>query len=119
QVAIAACEQCGMNRVPQILAPLSLEQWFEQLKSHSANKSVVSHTVSQKLVLAPSQQAIRLDFKGSQSFDLLIGPEGGLSDAEIQLAQAYDFQCWTLGERILRTETAPVVALSALLFAYS
>ena len=115
QVAIAACEQCGMNRVPQILPPLSLQQWFEQLNTQQANLPFQM----QRLVLAPAQQAVRITFKLPQSFALLIGPEGGLSDAEIELAQSNDFKCWTLGERIFRTETAPVAALSALLFAYS
>lgn len=115
QIAIAACEQCGMNRVPQILPPLSLQHWFEQLETQQAELSVNT----QRLVLAPAQQPVRISFQLPQSFELLIGPEGGLSETEIELAQSYDFKCWTLGERIFRTETAPVAALSALLFGYS
>ncbi|XID75556.1 16S rRNA (uracil(1498)-N(3))-methyltransferase [Alkanindiges sp. WGS2144] len=109
QVAIAACEQCGMNIVPKILAPLTLEDWLLQPCSSD----------TKKLVLAPAQQAIRFGMPFPSFFYLLVGPEGGLSDAEIELANAHGFQNWTLGERILRTETAPVAALSALLFAES
>jgi 16S rRNA (uracil1498-N3)-methyltransferase len=45
---------------------------------------------------------------------LLIGPEGGLSEAEVSLAKQYDFSAIALGPRVLRTETAPIVALTAL-----
>lgn len=109
QVAIAACEQCGLNRIPTILPPLSLQDWFGQLES----------VAGRKLVLAPSRQPVRFDAPFPASLYLLVGPEGGLSQAEIELANTNDFECWTIGERVLRTETAPVVALSALLFAYS
>ena len=47
-------------------------------------------------------------------FILLIGAEGGLSEQEIQLAMARQFVAWQLGERVLRTETAPVTALATL-----
>lgn len=109
QVAIAACEQCGMNQVPQILPPLSLQEWFSQLESIEARK----------LVLAPARHPVSFTMPFPQSLYLLVGPEGGLSSAEIELASSKNFECWTLGERILRTETAPVAAMSALLFAYS
>lgn len=109
QVAIAACEQCGMNRVPKILPPLALADWFNQLRT----------TTAQKLVLAPARQPVSFSVPFPEAIYLLIGPEGGLTDLEIEQAQANQFECWTLGERILRTETAPVAAMSALLFAYS
>lgn len=108
QVAIAACEQCGLNRVPQVLAPLSIEQWFTQLNEIS----------SLKLVLAPSLQPFKFSTPFPSQIHLLIGPEGGLSEAEINLAKQHHFQAWTIGERILRTETAPVVALTAVMIAH-
>ncbi len=108
QIAIAACEQCGMNRVPEILAPLTLSEWFRQ----------ASKAGTLKLVLAPEQENFNFDnINFPQSIQLLIGPEGGLSEVEIHDALQHGFKCWTLGQRVLRTETAPVVALSALLFA--
>lgn len=109
QVAIAACEQCGMNRVPEILPALALQEWFGQLESTNARK----------LVLAPARQPISFKPPLARSCYLLVGPEGGLTDTEIELAGSNGFECWTLGNRILRTETAPVAALSVLLFAYS
>ncbi|WP_343596470.1 16S rRNA (uracil(1498)-N(3))-methyltransferase [Acinetobacter sp.] len=101
-IAIAACEQCGMNRVPQILPPISLNEWFAQPLPET------------KLVLAPNKQALQLSATQIAQVALLIGPEGGLSEAEIETANQAGFQNWCIGERVLRTETAPVVALSIL-----
>ncbi|KAA8734848.1 16S rRNA (uracil(1498)-N(3))-methyltransferase [Acinetobacter qingfengensis] len=99
-IAIAACEQCGMNRIPKILAPLAVETWVQQ------------HQADLKLVMALSQEKFSLPTPLPQNIAVLIGPEGGLSDTEIHTANQYDFQSWTIGSRVLRTETAPIVALS-------
>ncbi|MEB3767755.1 16S rRNA (uracil(1498)-N(3))-methyltransferase [Acinetobacter sp. MD2] len=101
-IAIAACEQCGLNIVPKILAPMTLTDWFKQDLPNT------------KLVLAPNKQALQLDANQLKNIALLIGPEGGLSGAEITTANEAGFQNWCIGERVLRTETAPVVALSIL-----
>lgn len=101
-VAIAACEQCGMNRVPKILAPISLDKWL------------VSELPSSRLVLAPNKDQENVLLNSSSEIALLIGPEGGLSEAEIQQSNENGFLNWCIGERVLRTETAPVVALSIL-----
>ena len=103
QVAIAACEQCGLNRVPQILPPLSLEEWLVQIKSEL------------KLVLAPIHAPKPLPKTLPATISLLIGAEGGLSVAEIEMAEKSGFLKWQIGERVLRTETAPVVALAYLM----
>ena len=101
-IAIAACEQCGMNIVPQILAPLSLEQWLQ------------TALPTTKLVLAPEKEQTDVLNDASRDIVLLIGPEGGLSEAEISQANDHGFKNWCIGARVLRTETAPVVALSIL-----
>ena len=101
-IAIAACEQCGMNLVPQILAPLSLNEWIKTELPQS------------KFVLAPEKEQTDVLKDISPDIALLIGPEGGLNEAEIDQANQYGFKNWCIGDRILRTETAPVVALSIL-----
>ncbi|KGT48711.1 MULTISPECIES: 16S rRNA (uracil(1498)-N(3))-methyltransferase [Acinetobacter] len=101
-VAIAACEQCGMNIVPKILPPLSLENWLN------------SELPATKLVLAPNKNEVDVLKEATPELALLIGPEGGLSEAEITAANTKGFVNWCIGERVLRTETAPVVALSIL-----
>ena len=101
-IAIAACEQCGLNIVPEILAPMSLEKWLD------------TELPNTKLVLAPNKDETDVLADATLDLALLIGPEGGLSEAEISAANQKGFLNWCIGERILRTETAPVVALSIL-----
>jgi len=101
-VAIAACEQCGLNRVPQILPPLTLTDWLP-----TSNAAL-------KLVLAPIDAPDPLPERLPLSIALLIGAEGGLSDSELATAVDAGFERWQIGARVLRTETAPVVALARL-----
>ncbi|ENV09014.1 MULTISPECIES: 16S rRNA (uracil(1498)-N(3))-methyltransferase [Acinetobacter] len=101
-VAIAACEQCGMNRVPQVLPPISLTEWLN------------SELPSSRFVLAPNKDQTNVLLNSLPDIALLIGPEGGLSEAEINTANQHQFKNWCIGDRVLRTETAPVVALSIL-----
>lgn len=101
-VAIAACEQCGLNIVPQIIAPMTLEQWTANVQADL------------KLVMALSDGKVNFPQPLPSQIALLIGAEGGLSQKEIETAHQHSFQSWTIGKRVLRTETAPVVALSIL-----
>lgn len=103
QIAISACEQCGRVRVPQIVAPLLLADWLP------------TATTALKLVLDHEEQGA-LPTARPEGVSLLIGPEGGLSPAEIAQAKAAGFNGLALGSRVLRTETAPVAALSVLQF---
>lgn len=115
QVAISACEQCGLNIIPKILPPQPLTTWVTQdfkigLKLVLAvprNNATHSQVNTRLAILQQLQQ----DFA---KFYLLIGSEGGLSDKELSLALENSFLAWQLGERVLRTETAPVVALARL-----
>jgi len=106
-VAIAACEQCGMNRVPQILAPIALADWLS------------TDLPASRFVLAPNKDQANVLLNSPPDLALLIGPEGGLSEAEILLANQHQFKNWCIGDRVLRTETAPVVALSILNYHFS
>ena len=99
QVAISACEQCGRSSVPTIHSPVLLADW---LKACDEELKLVLHPVAEPL----------LSHAKPASLAFLIGPEGGLSDAEVEQAKAAGFQAARLGPRVLRTETAPVVALA-------
>jgi 16S rRNA (uracil1498-N3)-methyltransferase len=99
QVAISACEQSGRSVLPVIHPPLSLSDWLGQT---DADLKLVLHPVA-----APLESHAR-----PQSLAFLIGPEGGLSEAEVEQARATGFHAARLGPRVLRTETAPVVALA-------
>ena len=98
RIVIGACEQCGRACVPAIHPPKHLATWV--VSAESALKWVLDHQTSTAWPeAAPS------------SIDLLIGPEGGLTEQEIALATTAGFQGLRLGPRVLRTETAPAIAL--------
>jgi 16S rRNA (uracil1498-N3)-methyltransferase len=102
QVAIGACEQCGRNQLPTIHPLQELDQW---LASTEAQCKLVLHHRSQ----TPPEEGRR-----SASVALLIGPEGGLSGAEITAAEQAGYHSLRLGPRVLRTETAPLAAIAIL-----
>jgi 16S rRNA (uracil1498-N3)-methyltransferase len=103
-VVLAACEQSGRTRVPPVAEPCDLAEY---LARHEA--------AGTGLLLdpgAPQALAKLQDLHGPVS--VLIGPEGGLSASERQIAQASGYRPVRMGPRVLRTETAAVVALSLL-----
>ena len=102
QILISACEQCQRNTLPILNSPQPLNQFLDQ--APDGEKWVLHHRDSKGL--DASQEV-------SQAC-LLIGPEGGLSDVEIEQAKAAGFAPLTLGPRVMRTETAPLAALSLL-----
>lgn len=149
QIAVSACEQCGLNIVPNLLAPKAFSDWIDEPAGVPTSSDVT------KLILAvpPDDSGVVTPCHGIQSRDiehhdiepstpyipyanplpqitnqfrqcslaqfwLLIGAEGGFSEQEITQAIERGFMPWQIGERVLRTETAPVVALSSLLTLY-
>lgn len=104
-VAIAACEQSGRARVPSVHAPLTLTQWLSQ-HARAEDLNLLLNPVGAKRLATVSQPA--------GAIHLLIGPEGGLSPAEITLATQHHFQSIVLGPRILRTETAALTAIASM-----
>lgn len=102
-VVIAACEQCGRNRVPAV-APV--QPIFHYLAQTGSGKRL--------LMLSPDAATPLKRVAPAAAAVLLIGAEGGLAPAEYQAAQASGFEPVKLGPRILRTETAPVAALAVL-----
>lgn len=105
-VAIAACEQCGRNRLPEITDVQPLATWLEQT---TAERKFVLHHRSTAVLDAAVRPA---------SVALLIGPEGGLSETEIAAAERHDFASLRLGPRVLRTETAPLAAIGVLQYVW-
>ena len=103
QVSISACEQCQRNRIPTINNALTLDQWLNQPNQEAQQLKLVLHHRSDK-TLAQHQSP--------KNVCLLVGPEGGLSDNEISRAMDKGFAALTLGPRVLRTETAPLAAIS-------
>jgi len=105
-IAVAACEQCGRNRVPEVRESLALPDWVRTLGPGARL------LLSLQAGTQPLQQALAAAAPGPVTF--LSGPEGGLTAAEEALALAHGFVPVTLGSRTLRAETAPLAALAAL-----
>ena len=109
-ITVAACEQSGRNRVPQVLVPVTLRAWLAGLPATDAS----AHRL--QLSLAPGSQALAAMLAGTTtaatSITLLSGPEGGLSAVEMALAEASGFLPVSLGPRVLRADTAPLAALA-------
>lgn len=102
QVAISAAEQCGRATVPTITPLCTLSDWFRQSEPCDL-RLVLHHRTEQPLAdMAQPRNGIAL----------LVGPEGGLSETEISAARQCGFSPAALGPRVLRTETAPVAALT-------
>lgn len=102
QVAISACEQCGRNRVPEIVPTQPMSDWLALVQA------------DQKRVLHPFNAAPMAAEPRPARVALLVGPEGGLSEEEVAQAQRQGFLATALGPRVLRTETAPLAVLSVM-----
>mgnify|MGYP001764513825 FL=1 len=103
QVAVAACEQCGRNRVPEIRPLQALAPWL------GAHRDALNY------VLAPGGAAGFADEPEPKDVvHLLVGPEGGWSEVEIAAFDAAGCRPVRLGPRVLRTETAGLAAVAAL-----
>jgi 16S rRNA (uracil1498-N3)-methyltransferase len=114
-VAVAACEQCGGNRVPVLHPMMGLQDW---LKRRAAEP--VAGDLACLLSLQPASTGLREALAGNSAsrtmrVTFLSGPEGGLSPQEEQLALDQRFLPVTLGKRVLRAETAALAALATLL----
>jgi 16S rRNA (uracil1498-N3)-methyltransferase len=103
-VAIAACEQCGRNRIPAVSEPRALGDALAALPPGT----------SRCLLAADGPQPLASVPRSGAGVVLLIGPEGGLADNERRFASAHDFTAYRLGPRVLRTETAGLTALATL-----
>lgn len=106
KVAISACEQSGRNTVPVIRPAKSLEDWLPTVDSE------------RRLLLHPHNQQPLESNVTPNSVTLLVGPEGGFSDNEVDLCQTQKFEGLLLGPRILRTETAALTAISVLQYVW-
>jgi 16S rRNA (uracil1498-N3)-methyltransferase len=109
-IAIAACEQCGRNKVPELATP---SDFFDVLPADASGAT--------RLLLSPTGDLRIEDLQDlgrntppdmSRGITVLIGPEGGLEDVEQEAALAAGFKAVRLGPRVLRTETAAIAALT-------
>ena len=102
RVAVAACEQCGRNRVPELRPTLAFRDWAAQ--PSQAERWMLAPGATESLAARPPPAG---------PVELLVGPEGGLSERELDIAATIGFAALSLGPRVLRAETAPLAALAA------
>ncbi len=104
QIAIAACEQCGRNRIPPIDAPVPFAQWVER-EVNGERRAVLAPDASRSLASVARESGVDA---------VVVGPEGGFTDAELALADRHGTVRVHLGPRILRAETAAAAALATI-----
>jgi len=103
-IAVAACEQCGRARVPDVLEPVTL-----------AARLAKPADAGLRFLLSPdADSSLAAAARGATSVELLVGPEGGLEDSERLSALAAGYRACRLGPRILRSETAAISALAVI-----
>ena len=101
-VVVSACEQSGRAVIPEVLAPLDFGDWLDKSDT------------GRRLILEPGAETplARVDLHGQ--VQLVVGPEGGFSDFELELACSHGVEAASLGPRVLRTETAAPAAVAVL-----
>ena len=110
KIAASAAEQSGRGRIPQVITLGSYKEALERGKQ--ADMALLFYENEHAVTLR-----MALESGAFQTVSLLTGPEGGLEEAEVEQARKAGFQVCTLGKRILRCETAPLCALSAVMYA--
>lgn len=110
KIAASAAEQSGRGMVPEVLVVESYEKALE--RASKADKAILFYEHEDRVTLRSA-----LESSTYQTVSLLTGPEGGLEEREVSQALAAGLAVCTLGKRILRCETAPLCALSAVMYA--
>src|SRR6218665_1982385 len=123
-VAVAACEQCGRNRVPPVPPATALAHWVRAQAAACVEQTALRLLLAPGPGAAPLHSAAAADRglrpaadRDERPLYILSGAEGGLSSAEQDLARQHGFTPVTLGPRVLRAETAALAALAALTLA--
>jgi 16S rRNA (uracil1498-N3)-methyltransferase len=105
RIAIAACEQCGRNRIPGIAPVVPFAQWLAAAGDTSRPIAILDAAAERSLASLAANGAPRA---------IVVGPEGGFDTAELTLARAAEATPVHMGARVLRAETAAVAALATI-----
>ena len=100
KIILSACEQCGSSTIPEIEKAIILSEIAKYTESSSETK----------ICFDPRGEKLNINELNIKQYIFLIGPEGGFSDNDITMLKKYNWRIISLGDRILRTETACVVA---------
>ena len=113
RIALEACKQCGQDTLPEIADPLSFDDWIQG--EHADELSIIASLAEGA---RPMRDIVR-DHPELKSCSLLVGPEGDFSSDETSTALQAGFKPVTLGDIVLRVETASLYCLSALRYEFS
>lgn len=105
KIAVEAAKQCGRGKIPRVAEIISINQAFQ--KKSSDTLGIFFYECG--------GESLRIIVNETKRIDIVIGSEGGFDQHEAKMAQQYGFVTATLGNRILRCETAPIAALSVLM----
>lgn len=114
KIAESAAKQCGRNIIPKIGNIIKIKQ-FEEL-SKNYDSLIVAYENEKEYTLKQEIQKIKQSNKKELKIAVVIGPEGGLAEEEIETLKNYGANIVTLGKRILRTETVALNILSILMY---
>lgn len=105
-IALEATEQCGRLKIPEIRHPVNFDEVVGNL-----DNSFIAYEYEGTRYLSDYKKNLR----AASTVQVIIGPEGGLTEGELELAKASSVKPFTFGPRILRTETAAIAALSLIM----
>jgi 16S rRNA (uracil1498-N3)-methyltransferase len=105
KISQSACEQCGRNTLPRIDVAQEFDAWLAARSGDGTTRIVLDPRCNKAVSALPAPHT---------AIELLIGPEGGLSDAEYRRCNEAGFEAVALGPRILRTETAAIAAIAVI-----
>ena len=108
-IAEAAAKQAGRSVIPEVALPLSFQEALRRVEAEGTELCLLPYERSSGM--AATRELLR-SIKAGQRIAVMIGPEGGFEETEVDAAENQGFHARTLGKRILRTETAGLVMLS-------
>lgn len=110
KIAASAAEQSGRGRIPKVIVLGSYREALQ--RASQADKAILFYENERATTLR-----MAVEGQNYHTISLMTGPEGGLEQKEVDLAKEMGLEICTLGSRILRCETAPLCALSAVMYA--
>ena len=114
KIAIAACAQCGRNLIPRINSIISFKDFIKIVNQQPTINEPCLKLILSPSILLPLPNLLDNQFNTYKRIWIIIGPEGGFTPSELNLAHQNRFNLKSLGPRILRTETTPIAIISIL-----
>lgn len=108
-----SAKQCKRTEIPEIRVPISFDEMMKDLQNNDAN--ILFYEDERNQTIRDFVQKIR-DVKDIKSIGIIIGPEGGIDEKELEVMKKSNIDILSLGNRILRTEIAPIIAKSILTY---